>query len=122
MSVSLKDTSGLNGPMSVTPSATIGTAGNLTFTAKNDGTIDHELLLRAIRKHVTCTWALLYIERWLVAPMMQENGTVVVRDRGTPQGGALHYRRASTHAALTGLKCPGEVRARQVVHAADPET
>jgi RNA-directed DNA polymerase len=51
--------------------------------------IDHELLLRAIRKHVTCKWALLYIERWLVAPMMQENGTVVVRDRGTPQGGVV---------------------------------
>ena len=27
--------------------------------------IDHELLLRAVRKHVTCKWALLYIERWL---------------------------------------------------------
>lgn len=25
--------------------------------------IDHELLLRAVRKHVTCAWALLYIER-----------------------------------------------------------
>jgi RNA-directed DNA polymerase len=32
---------------------------------------DHELLLRAVRKHVTCTWALLYIERWLTAPMVQ---------------------------------------------------
>ena len=31
--------------------------------------IDHELLLRAVRKHVTCKWALLYIERWLTAPM-----------------------------------------------------
>ena len=29
--------------------------------------IDHELLLRAVRKHVTCKWALLYIERWLTA-------------------------------------------------------
>ena len=27
--------------------------------------IDHTLLLRAVRKHVTCAWALLYIERWL---------------------------------------------------------
>ena len=35
--------------------------------------IDHELLLRAVRKHVTCTWALLYIERWLTAPMVQED-------------------------------------------------
>ena len=30
--------------------------------------IDHALLLRAVRKHVTCSWALLYIERWLTAP------------------------------------------------------
>jgi len=45
VSVSLKDTSGLNGPMSVVPSATVGAAGNITFTAKNDGTIDHELIL-----------------------------------------------------------------------------
>jgi RNA-directed DNA polymerase len=51
--------------------------------------IDHELLLRAIRKHVTCKWALLYIERWLKAPMMQEDGTTMERDRGTPQGGVV---------------------------------
>jgi RNA-directed DNA polymerase len=51
--------------------------------------IDHELLLRAVRKHVTCTWALLYIERWLKAPMVQEDGTKVERDRGTPQGGVV---------------------------------
>jgi Group II intron, maturase-specific domain/Reverse transcriptase (RNA-dependent DNA polymerase) len=36
--------------------------------------IDHVLLLRAVRKHVTCKWALLYIERWVKAPMMQEDG------------------------------------------------
>jgi RNA-directed DNA polymerase len=51
--------------------------------------IDHELLLRAVRKHVTCTWALLYIERWLKAPMVQEDGTKIARDRGTPQGGVV---------------------------------
>jgi uncharacterized cupredoxin-like copper-binding protein len=45
VTVSLKDTTGLNGPMSITPSATVGSAGNITFTAKNDGTIDHELLV-----------------------------------------------------------------------------
>jgi hypothetical protein len=50
--------------------------------------IDHELLLRAIRKHVTCKWPL-YIERWLRAPMMQEDGTIIERDRGTPQGGVV---------------------------------
>ena len=51
--------------------------------------IDHELLLRAIRKHVTCKWALLYIERWLTASMVQEDGTTTERSRGTPQGGVV---------------------------------
>src|SRR5215469_8481213 len=37
--------------------------------------IDHELLLRAVRKHITCKWVLLYIERWLQAPMVKEDGT-----------------------------------------------
>ena len=51
--------------------------------------IDHELLLRAVRKHITCKWALLYIERWLKAPMVQEDGTTIARNRGTPQGGVV---------------------------------
>jgi retron-type reverse transcriptase len=51
--------------------------------------IDHELLLRAVRKHVTCKWALLYIERWLKAPMVKEDGSTMERSRGTPQGGVV---------------------------------
>jgi len=51
--------------------------------------IDHELLLRAVGKHITCKWALLYIERWLKAPMVQEDGTTIERSRGTPQGGVV---------------------------------
>jgi len=51
--------------------------------------IDHELLLRAVRKHITCRWALLYIERWLKAPMVKEDGTTIERSRGTPQGGVV---------------------------------
>jgi len=51
--------------------------------------IDHELLLRAVRKHTTCPWVLLYIERWLTAPVMMEDGNLVQRDRGTPQGGVI---------------------------------
>ncbi len=51
--------------------------------------IDHELLLRAVRKHVQCKWALLYIERWLKAPMELEDGTRVERTCGTPQGGVV---------------------------------
>jgi RNA-directed DNA polymerase len=50
--------------------------------------IDHELLHKAVRKHVTCKWALLYIERWLTAPM-EQNGIRIERTRGTPQGGVI---------------------------------
>jgi group II intron reverse transcriptase/maturase len=50
--------------------------------------IDHELLLKAVRRHVKCKWALLYIERWLTAPMEQD-GNRVERTRGTPQGGVI---------------------------------
>ena len=48
--------------------------------------LPHDLLLKAVRKHVKCPWALLYIERWLTAPMEQD-GQRIERDRGTPQGG-----------------------------------
>ena len=51
--------------------------------------IDHTLLLRAVRKHVKCKWAVLYIERWLNASMELEDGTRVERTRGTPQGGVI---------------------------------
>jgi RNA-directed DNA polymerase len=54
--------------------------------------IDWELLLRAVRKHTQCRWVLLYIERWLKAPAMLEDGTLVQRDRGTPQGGVMTPR------------------------------
>jgi RNA-directed DNA polymerase len=50
--------------------------------------ISHELLLKAVRRHVQCKWALLYIERWLMAPMEQD-GKRIERSRGTPQGGVI---------------------------------
>jgi RNA-directed DNA polymerase len=51
--------------------------------------IDHELLLKAVRRHCQTPWVLLYIERWLTAPMMAEDGTLKARARGTPQGGVV---------------------------------
>jgi RNA-directed DNA polymerase len=62
--------------------------------------IDHELMMRAVRKHTDCPWVLLYIERWLKAPVQMPDGTLVNREKGTPQGGVaspllanlfLHY-------------------------------
>jgi len=51
--------------------------------------IDHGLLMRAVRKHTDCKWVLLYIERWLKAPVQFEDGSLVHRDKGTPQGGVI---------------------------------
>ena len=51
--------------------------------------IDHTLLMRAVRKHVECRWGLLYIERWLKAPMANEAGEKIERHCGTPQGGVV---------------------------------
>lgn len=51
--------------------------------------IPHELLLRAVRKHTDCPWALLYIERWLKAPVRLEDGALEPREKGTPQGSVI---------------------------------
>jgi RNA-directed DNA polymerase len=51
--------------------------------------LDHDLLLRAVRKHVKERWAVLYIERWLTAPFVKPDGTTVERHRGVPQGSVV---------------------------------
>lgn len=51
--------------------------------------IDHELLLKAVRKHTDTKWVILYIERWLKAPIQLPNGSLAERTQGTPQGGVI---------------------------------
>jgi RNA-directed DNA polymerase len=51
--------------------------------------IDHELLMKAVQKHVRERWILLYIERWLKAPFQTETGEMIPRTAGTPQGGVI---------------------------------
>ena len=51
--------------------------------------IDHELLMKAVEKHTTEKWIILYIERWLKAPFQNEDGTLEERTKGTPQGGVV---------------------------------
>lgn len=51
--------------------------------------IDHELLMRAVQKHMDCKWVILYIERWLTAPMQTTESGQVERKKGTPQGGVI---------------------------------
>ena len=48
--------------------------------------VPHDLLLKAVAHHTDERWVLLYIARWLVAPMQMPDGTVIAREKGTPQG------------------------------------
>lgn len=52
-------------------------------------TIDHELLIKAVRHFCKDQWVLLYINRWLKAGIVQENGERIDRLTGTPQGGVI---------------------------------
>ena len=51
--------------------------------------LDHDLVLRTVEKHTDLAWVLLYVRRWLQAPLQMGDGTLVPRDRGTPQGSAI---------------------------------
>ena len=51
--------------------------------------IRHDLLEKALSKHVTESWILLYVQRWLTAPMKFADNSEVLRERGTPQGGCV---------------------------------
>ncbi len=51
--------------------------------------IDHHLLMKAVKRHTDNPWLLLYIERWMTAPVQQADGSVVTRSKGVPQGGVI---------------------------------
>jgi RNA-directed DNA polymerase len=52
-------------------------------------TLDHELIMRTVRRHTDLKWIHLYVERWLKAPLQKKDGTQVERHRGSPQGSAI---------------------------------
>ena len=52
-------------------------------------TVPWDLVLKAVAHHTDRRWILLYVERWLKAPLQRDDGTLVERDRGTPQGSAI---------------------------------
>ena len=51
--------------------------------------VDHDLMVKAVEANTDQKWVVLYVKRWLKAPMQLPDGTVVERDRGTPQGSAV---------------------------------
>ncbi|WP_237710443.1 reverse transcriptase domain-containing protein [Saccharopolyspora spinosa] len=52
-------------------------------------TVPWELIVKAVQHHTDLPWVLLYVKRWLAAPIQHPDGAVVQRDRGTPQGSAI---------------------------------
>lgn len=51
--------------------------------------VDHDLMIKAVEANTDLPWVLLYVKRWLTAPMRQPDGGLQPRDRGTPQGSAV---------------------------------
>jgi len=52
-------------------------------------TVPWDLVVRAVQAVTDCPWVLLYVKRWLAAPLQRPDGTVVERDKGTSQGSAV---------------------------------
>src|SRR5215472_9137572 len=85
-------------------------------------TIPHDLIEKAVAHHTRLKWLLLYVRRWLEAPLQREDGTLVARGQGSPQGSAIsptadqphlpdlpparHYPSSS---AFSGYRWPSEV-------------
>jgi RNA-directed DNA polymerase len=59
--------------------------------AKFFDSVDHGLMVKAVQANITPeqNWVMLYVKRWLIAPIRMPDGRLVDRDRGTPQGSAV---------------------------------
>lgn len=51
--------------------------------------VDHDLMVKAVEANTDQKWVVLYVRRWLAAPIQMPDGRLVERDRGTPQGSAV---------------------------------
>jgi RNA-directed DNA polymerase len=52
-------------------------------------TVPWDLIVKAVERHVTLPWVILYVKRWLAAPVLMPDGSLAERDRGTPQGSSV---------------------------------
>jgi RNA-directed DNA polymerase len=51
--------------------------------------VPHAPIVAAVERHTSSPWVLLYVKRWLTAPIQQPDGTLIRREKGTPQGSAI---------------------------------
>jgi RNA-directed DNA polymerase len=52
-------------------------------------TVPWDLVVKAVRAVTDCRWVLLYVKRWLHAPLQRPDGALEQRSKGTPQGSAV---------------------------------
>jgi len=88
-----------------------------------------ELIVKAVKAHTDARWVVLYVQRWLAAPIRMPDGSLQPRDRGTPQGSAVspvlanhkvgHWRGASFFRNGVLFQCPpSEPRGQLSLHVA----
>ena len=51
--------------------------------------VDHTRMIKAVEANTDQPWVVLYVKRWLVAPIQHTDGSLHERDKGTPQGSAV---------------------------------
>jgi group II intron reverse transcriptase/maturase len=52
-------------------------------------TVPWDRIIAAVEANTALPWVILYVKRWLAAPIRMPDGTLAERDRGTPQGSAV---------------------------------
>jgi RNA-directed DNA polymerase len=52
-------------------------------------TVPWDRIIAAVEANTALPWVILYVKRWLAAPIQMPDGTLAARDRGTPQGSAV---------------------------------
>jgi RNA-directed DNA polymerase len=52
-------------------------------------TVPWDLVVKAVEAVTDCRWVLLYVKRWLAAPLVRPDGALEQRSKGTPQGSAV---------------------------------
>nr|WP_255420169.1 reverse transcriptase domain-containing protein [Micromonospora sp. 4G51] len=57
--------------------------------AKFFDSVPWDLVVKAVEANTELPWVVLYVKRWLEAPLQLPDGSLQIRERGTPQGSAV---------------------------------
>jgi hypothetical protein len=66
-----------------------------------------DLAVKAVQAVTDLPWVVLYVRRWLAAPLALPDGTLQQRDRGTPQGGLCSAEHKPPYAQCRVMRSAG---------------